>query len=82
MGSPASPHPGLSRTQAMLKRIRNSRYRPRNVLMLAFMASLLLHVAVTQWDVRFPDPVEDPAPLAVSLTELPPPPAPVPAPRA
>jgi Protein of unknown function (DUF3108) len=66
----------------MLKRIRSSRYRPRNVLVLAFLASLLLHVAVTQWDLRFPDPVEDPAPLAVSLTELPPPPAPVPAPRA
>ena len=28
------------------------------VLLLAFAASLLLHLAITQWDVRFSDPVE------------------------
>jgi hypothetical protein len=64
----------------LFDKIRSSPHRPRNVLVLAFAASLLLHLAVTQWDVRFTDAAEDPAPLAVSLTELPPPPAPVPAP--
>jgi len=49
--------------------------------MLAFAASLLLHVAITQWDVRFSDPSEVEPPLAVSLTELPPPPPPAPAVR-
>src|SRR5450755_3843033 len=70
-----------SRTFEMFRRLRSLRARPRNVLMLAFAASLLLHLAITQWDVRFSDPVEDLPPLTATLTELPPPPAPVPVPR-
>ena len=70
-----------SRTFEMFDRLRSLRARPRNVLMLAFAASLLLHLAITQWDVRFSDPVEDLPPLTATLTELPPPPAPVPVPR-
>jgi hypothetical protein len=59
----------------------SSRWRPRGILMLAFAASLLLHLAITQWDVRFSDPVEIVPPLTATLTELPPPPAPAPAAR-
>ncbi|HEY8623488.1 MAG TPA: hypothetical protein VIM74_06445, partial [Casimicrobiaceae bacterium] len=58
-----------------------SRLRPRSVLMLAFAASLLLHLVITQWDVRFSDPIESMPPLTATITELPPPPAPAPAPR-
>ena len=47
--------------------------------MLAFVASLLLHLAITQWDVRFSDSAEDLPPLTATITELPPPPAPTPA---
>lgn len=49
--------------------------------MLAFAASLLLHLAITQWDIRFPDSSEALPPLTASITELPPPPAPTPAAR-
>jgi hypothetical protein len=49
--------------------------------MLAFAASLLLHLAITQWDVRFPDPIEAMPPLTATITEMPPPPAPAPAAR-
>jgi Protein of unknown function (DUF3108) len=49
--------------------------------MLAFAASLLLHLAITQWDVRFSDSSEDLPPLTATITELPPPPAPAPAAR-
>ena len=55
--------------------------RPRSILLLAFAASLLLHLAITQWDVRFGDTIEAEPPLTVALTEMPPPPAPVPAAR-
>lgn len=70
-----------SRTFAMLDKVRSSRLRPRGILMLAFAASLLLHLAITQWDVRFSDSSEDLPPLTATITELPPPPAPAPAPR-
>ena len=49
--------------------------------MLAFAASLLLHLAITQWDVRFPDPIEAMPPHTATITEMPPPPAPAPAAR-
>jgi outer membrane biosynthesis protein TonB len=65
----------------MLDKLRSSRLRPRKVLMLAFVASLLLHLAITQWDVRFSDSAEDLPPLTATITELPPPPAPTPAAR-
>jgi hypothetical protein len=65
----------------MLNRLRPSPWRPRGILLLAFAASLLLHFAITQWDVRFSDPVEAPPPLTATLTELPPPPALAPAAR-
>ena len=64
-----------------LRRLWSSRFRPRGILLLAFAASLLLHLAITQWDVRFSDPVEAMAPLTATLTELPPPPTLVPAAR-
>jgi hypothetical protein len=64
-----------------LNRLRSSRWRPRGILLLAFAASLLLHLSITQWDVRFSDPVEAMAPLTATLTELPPPPALAPAAR-
>jgi Protein of unknown function (DUF3108) len=65
----------------MFDRLRSVRLRPRNVLLLAFAASLLLHLAITQWDVRFGDTIEAEPPLTVALTEMPPPPAPAPAAR-
>jgi hypothetical protein len=49
--------------------------------MLAFAASLLLHLAITQWDIRFSDSTEALPPLTATITELPPPPAPAPAAR-
>lgn len=58
-----------------LSRLWSSRWHPRGILLLAFAASLLLHLAITQWDVRFSDPVEVMPPLTATLTELPPPPA-------
>jgi hypothetical protein len=64
-----------------ISRLWSSRFRPRGILLLAFAASLLLHLAITQWDVRFSDSVEALPPLAATLTELPPPPAPAPAAR-
>lgn len=63
----------------MLARLWSSRFRSRGVLLLAFAASLLLHLAITQWDVRFSDSVEATAPLTATLTELPPPPVLAPA---
>ncbi|HXL84093.1 MAG TPA: hypothetical protein VN989_08220, partial [Casimicrobiaceae bacterium] len=72
----------LSPTFAMLDKFWSSRLRPRGILMLAFAASLLLHLAITQWDVRFSDSTEDLPPLTATITELPPPPAPAPAPAA
>jgi len=69
-----------SLTFAMLDKLRSSRLRPRGVLVLAFAASLLLHLAVTQWDIRFPESSEAVPPLAATITELPPPPPPAPAP--
>src|ERR1700682_1234976 len=71
----------VSRFSAMLGRLWSSRFRPRGILLLAFAASLLLHLAITQWDLRFSDSVEAMAPLTATLTELPPPPALVPAAR-
>jgi hypothetical protein len=71
----------MSRTFEMLDKLRSSRLQPRKVLMLAFAASLLLHLAITQWDVRFSDSSEDLPPLTATITELPPPPAPAPAAR-
>ena len=68
-------------TFAMLNKLWSSRLRPRGILMLAFAASLLLHLAITQWDVRFSDSAEDLPPLTATITELPPPPAPAPAAR-
>src|SRR2546430_8045313 len=65
----------------MVDKLWSSRLRPRGILMLAFVASLLLHLAITQWDVRFSDSAEDLAPLTATITELPPPPAPAPAAR-
>jgi hypothetical protein len=64
-----------------LSRLWSSRFRPRGILLLAFAASLLLHLAITQWDVRFSDSVEAMPPLTATLTELPPPPALAPAAR-
>jgi hypothetical protein len=64
-----------------LSRLWSSRWHPRRILLVAFAASLLLHLAITQWDVRFSDPIEALPPLTATLTELPPPPAPAPAPR-
>ncbi|HVR94705.1 MAG TPA: DUF3108 domain-containing protein [Casimicrobiaceae bacterium] len=71
----------MSRFSAMLGRLWSSRFRPRGILLLAFAASLLLHLAITQWDLRFSDSVEAMAPLTATLTELPPPPALAPAAR-
>ena len=68
-------------TFAMLNKLWSSRLRPRGILMLAFAASLLLHLAITQWDVSFSDSSEDLPPLTATITELPPPPAPAPAAR-
>src|ERR1700681_1403641 len=68
-------------TFAMFDKFWSSRLRPRAILMLAFAASLLLHLAITQWDVRFSDSSEDLPPLTATITELPPPPAPAPAAR-
>jgi hypothetical protein len=70
----------VSRTFAMFNRP-FARLRPRSILMLAFAASLLLHFAITQWDVRFADAIDAVPPLTATLTELPPPPAPAPAAR-
>jgi hypothetical protein len=67
---------------AILDRFRSLRFRPRNGLLLAVAASLLLHFAITQWDVRFGDAIEDVPPLTATLTELPPPsPTPVAQPK-
>ena len=71
----------MSRFSAMLGRLWSSRFRPRGILLLAFAASLLLHVAITQWDVRFSDSGDPMPPLTATLTELPPPPALAPAAR-
>ena len=60
----------------VLRRLRSSRHRPRHVLVLAFIASLLLHFAVSQWDVRFAEPADELPPLTATITELPPPPVP------
>jgi outer membrane biosynthesis protein TonB len=65
----------------MLDKFHSSGWRPRGVLMLAFAASLLLHLAITQWEVRVSDASEAVPPLTATLTELPPPPAPAPVPR-
>jgi hypothetical protein len=47
--------------------------RPGRVLAVALVASLLVHLALTQWRVRAPDEVEI-TPLSATITELPPPP--------
>jgi hypothetical protein len=49
---------------------------PRRVLVLALFASLLLHLVVTQWPVRMAEDAQTSPPLAVAITELPPPPSP------
>jgi hypothetical protein len=54
----------------------------RRTLLLALLASLLLHLALTQWPLDLSRDDEAQAPLAVAITELPPPPAPVAAPAA
>jgi Protein of unknown function (DUF3108) len=48
------------------------------VLLLAFAASLLLHLAITQWNVHLGEAVDEMPPLTATLTELPPPPPLVP----
>ncbi|TMH01443.1 MAG: DUF3108 domain-containing protein, partial [Betaproteobacteria bacterium] len=68
-------------TFAMLDKLWPSRLRPCGILMLAFVASLLLHLAITQWDIRFSDSAEELPPLTATITELPPPPPPAPAAR-
>ena len=68
-------------TFAKLWPLRSLGTRPRVILTLAFVASVLLHLAITQWDVRFSDPIEDLPPLSATITGLPPPPAPVAAAR-
>src|SRR5438477_11579290 len=65
----------------MLDKLWPSRLRPCGILMLAFVASLLLHLAITQWDIRFSDSAEELPPLTATITELPPPPPPAPAAR-
>jgi len=65
----------------MLDKLRPSRWRPRGILFLSFAASLLLHVVITQWDVRFSDSVPPEPPLTATITELPPPPPPAPVAR-
>src|SRR5712692_3673006 len=62
----------------MINKLWTSRLRPRGILMLAFAASLLLHFAITQWDIRFSESSESVPPLTATITELPPPPAPAP----
>lgn len=59
----------------------SARVRPHVILTLAFVASVVLHLAITQWDVRFSDPIADLPPLTATITELPPPPAPLAAAR-
>jgi hypothetical protein len=54
----------------------------RRVLALALAASLLLHLAITQWPVTFGEDVETAQPLSATITELPPPPAAIPSPTA
>ena len=49
---------------------------PRRVLVVALVVSLLVHLALTQWPVRSSEDTEASPPLAVAITELPPPPAP------
>ena len=71
----------MSRPGPILDKRRSSRWRPRRVLVLAFLASLLLHVAITQWDVRFSPTIVPEPPLTATITELPPPPAPPPVAR-
>jgi len=56
--------------------------RRRSALALALAASLLLHLAITQWPVSLGEEAETAQPLNATITELPPPPAPVPAPVA
>jgi hypothetical protein len=62
-------------------RLWSSRWRPRGILMLAFAASLLLHLAITQWDVRFSESIEAVPPLTATITELPPAPVARPKPK-
>ena len=62
-----------------------SMLRPRNVLALALIASLSVHLALTQWPLPPPHEVDSLPPLTATITELPPPPAPrvpKPAPKA
>ena len=47
--------------------------RPGRALAVALLASLLVHLAFTQWPIRPPDEVEI-TPLSATITELPPPP--------
>ncbi len=55
---------------------------PRRVLAVALALSALVHLALTQWPVHVAEDGESTPPLAVAITELPPPPAPVAAPVA
>jgi len=55
---------------------------PRRVLAVALALSALVHLALTQWPVHITEDGESTPPLAVAITELPPPPAPVAAPVA
>lgn len=54
----------------------------RRTLLLALLASLLLHLAVTQWRLDLSRDDDAQAPLAVAITELPPPPEPAAPPAA
>jgi hypothetical protein len=56
--------------------------KPTRVLVFALAVSLLVHTALTQWPVRSTEDEEALPPLAVAITELPPPPAPAVQPRA
>ncbi|HKE40921.1 MAG TPA: DUF3108 domain-containing protein [Casimicrobiaceae bacterium] len=51
----------------------------RGALALAVLASLAVHLAITQWPLTLGEDVEMPVPLTATITELPPPPAPAPA---
>ena len=59
-----------------------SRQPRRGTLALAVVASLLLHLAISQWPLSLGEDAETQQPLSATITELPPPPAPVPSPAA
>ena len=50
--------------------------RRRDVLLLAFASSLVVHLLITQWPLTLGEDVDTPPPLSATITELPPPPVP------